>query len=144
MYSIGEVAKYKNLSVPTLRYYDQEGLLIDIKRDNGGKRIFDDKDLEALTLIECLKNSGLKLKEIKEFMNLCRLGDSTLDERYKFFINQEANIHKEIERLNKTLALIKFKEWYYETAIVNSSEDSVKNMKLDSMPSDIKELYLKV
>lgn len=77
-------------------------------------------------------------------MNLCRLGDSTLEERYKFFINQEANIHKEIERLNKTLALIKFKQWYYETAIVNSSEDSVKNMKLDSMPSDIKELYLKV
>ena len=81
MYTIGQIAKMMNLSVPTLRYYDDEGILINIKRDNAGNRIFDDSDVEALKIINCLKQSGLKIKEIKEFMDLCRQGNSSLKKK---------------------------------------------------------------
>lgn len=141
MYSIGEVAKEMNLSVPALRYYDDEGLLINIKRDANGKRYFDDKDLQALNLINCLKQTGLKIKEIKYFMDLCRKGNDSLEERKDFFFNQEKVILKEIDKLKKCLSLIKFKEWYYECALSFNDEEMVKQMNPNDYPKDIKRLY---
>ena len=81
MYTIGEVSKMVDLPIPTLRYYDNEGLLIDTVRDSAGIRKFNDKTLESLRVIECLKKSGLQIKEIKEFMNWCSLGDKTISQR---------------------------------------------------------------
>lgn len=141
MYTIGEVSKLMNLSVPTLRYYDDEGLLINIKRDSNGNRIFNQKDIDALILINCLKNSGMKIKEIKSFMDLCLLGNDSLKQRLAFFKNQEIVINNEIKRLQKTIDLIEYKKWYYETAIKHNNEDYVKNMKLENMPPNIRKLY---
>lgn len=81
MYTIGEAAKMLNLSISTLRYYDKEGLLIDLKRDKSGLRIFNDQNIEALKLIECLKKAGMQIKDIKEFMYWCSLGSKTISKR---------------------------------------------------------------
>ena len=68
MYTIGEVSEMFNLPVSTLRYYDKEGLLPDLQRVSGMRR-FSDKTVETLQVIECLKKSGMEIKDIKEFMN---------------------------------------------------------------------------
>lgn len=141
MYTIGQVAKLMNLSVPTLRYYDDEGLLINVTRDSSGNRVFNQKDIDALILINCLKNSGMKIREIKSFMDLCLLGNDSLNERLNFFKNQEKVIKKEMEKLQNTMDMIKFKQWYYETAIEHNDEDYVKNIKIEDMPNNIKQLY---
>ena len=60
MYTIGEVSQILNISISTLRYYDKEGLLINLNKDKSGKRIFNDQNISALKLIECLKKSGLQ------------------------------------------------------------------------------------
>ena len=75
MYTIGEVSKMMNISVSTLRYYDSVGLLINVSRNESGNRVFDSKDINSLILIECLKASGMKIKEIKEIIDLCLLGN---------------------------------------------------------------------
>lgn len=139
MYTIGQIAKMMNLSVPTLRYYDDEGILINIKRDNAGNRIFDDSDIEALKIINCLKQSGLKIKEIKEFMDLCRQGNSSLKKRYEFFLSQEQKVLDEIQSLERCLALIKYKEWYYQTALLHNDESYVKNLDKNNLPKEIQE-----
>lgn len=141
MYGIGEVAKMMNLSVPTLRYYDDVGLLININRDSKGNRIFDDNDIEALNLIRCLKDSGMKIKDIKYFMDLCRLGNKTLKDRLDFFKKQELVINNEIKKLEKSLNMIKFKQWYYKVSLDNNNEDYVKNILVKDMPKDIQKLY---
>lgn len=141
MYTIGEIAHQMNLSVSTLRYYDEEGLLINVKRDSTGRRIFDQKDIDSLILINCLKNSGMKIKEIKNFMDLCLLGNESLKERFDFFQNQEVVIKKEMQKLEATLDMIKYKQWYYETALEHMDEDYVKNIKVESMPDHIRKLY---
>ena len=142
MYTIGAISKMMNLSISTLRYYDDIGLLIDVKRDDAGKRIFDTKDIEALNLIECLKNSGMKIKEIKDFMDLCKLGNETLNERLDFFKHQELVIEEQMVKLQKTMNMVKYKQWYYQTAVDNNDENIVKNMELKDMPEDIQELFM--
>ena len=140
-YTIGQVAKLTGLSISTIRYYDKEGLLNGINRKSG-IRSFNDKDLNTIRVIECLKNSGMLIKEIRDFMKLCEEGDSSLNERYNFFLDQEKKVQNQIKSLNQTLKLIKFKQWYYLKAISDNTESIVKNMSIDDMPDDIKELYL--
>lgn len=140
-YTIGQVAKLTGLSISTIRYYDKEGLLNGINRKSG-IRSFNDKDLNTIRVIECLKNSGMLIKEIRDFMKLCEEGDSSLNERYNFFLDQEKKVQDQIKSLNQTLKLIKFKQWYYLKAISGNTESIVKNMSIDDMPDDIKELYL--
>ena len=140
-YTIGQVAKLTGLSISTIRYYDKEGLLNGINRKSG-IRSFNDKDLNTIRVIECLKNSGMLIKEIRDFMKLCEEGDSSLNERYNFFLDQEKKVQDQIKSLNQTLKLIKFKQLYYLKAISDNTESIVKNMSIDDMPDDIKELYL--
>lgn len=62
LYTVGEMARFLNISASTLRYYDKEGLLPFVERSNSGIRMFSDKDYEWLKIIECLKKSGLSSK----------------------------------------------------------------------------------
>lgn len=73
MYTIGQVSEMFSLPISTLRYYDKEGLFPQLERSSGIRR-FSERELEALRVIECLKRSGLEIKEIKQFMQWCAEG----------------------------------------------------------------------
>ena len=141
MYKISEVSKMFNIPVSTLRYYDKEGLFPSLKRESG-IRLFSNQDLEALRVIECLKRSGLEIKDIKLFMDWCKEGSSTYKNRYELIQNQKEKVIKEIEHLNKTLDMLKYKSWYYSKLLEGGNEENIKSMIPDNLPSDIKEAYL--
>lgn len=121
-YSIGEVAKMLDLSVPTLRYYDKEGLLPLLERTESGIRKFEDIDIENLKIVECLKASGMPIKDIKVFINWCGEGDASLKQRYEMFLERKAAVEKQIEELEKAKKTIEFKCWYYKTALDAGTE----------------------
>ena len=75
LYTIGEMAKVLSIPPSTLRYYDKEGLLPFVERSSGGIRMFTEKDHEWLKVIECLKQSGLSIKEIRDFIDMAMQGD---------------------------------------------------------------------
>lgn len=141
MYTIGEVSEMFNLPIPTLRYYDKEGLLNDLERDKSGIRKFNDKTLEALRIIECLKKSGMQIKDIKQFMHWCAMGDKTLNKRKEMFETQKSNIEKQMKDLQKVLDMVKYKCWYYSKAVKEGTEKNIKNITLEEMPKDIRKLY---
>ncbi|PKR85286.1 MerR family transcriptional regulator [Heyndrickxia camelliae] len=126
-YSISEVAKKLNLTVYTLRYYDKEGLIPFVERTSSGTRLFKDSDIEALKVIECLKSTGMPLKEIKNFIDWCSEGDSTLQQRYDMFLERKASVEAQMEQLKKTMELIEHKCFYYKTALEAGTEDIHKN-----------------
>ena len=76
MYTIGQVAEMFDLPISTLRYYDKKGLFPQLTRESGIRK-FSDNEIEALRVIECLKKSGLEIKDIKLFMEWCAEGSST-------------------------------------------------------------------
>lgn len=129
-YSISEVAKKLDLTVYALRYYDKEGLLPFLERNASGRRLFKDSDIEALKIIECLKSTGMPIKEIKNFFDRCTEGDSTLQERYDMFMERKATVESQLKELNETMELIKHKCWYYKTALEAGTEDIHKNDKI--------------
>ena len=140
MYTIGQVSKMFHLPVSTLRYYDKEGLFPEIKRTSGIRK-FGEKELEALRVIECLKKSGMEIKDIKQFMKWCSEGSGTYPQRKELFLKQKDVVESEIKRLEKTLDMIRFKCWYYEQAIKDGSEDGINEMLPDKLPEEIQEIY---
>ncbi|WP_279069732.1 MerR family transcriptional regulator [Faecalicoccus pleomorphus] len=141
MYSIGQVSKMFDLPIPTLRYYDKEGLFQDLEREPSGIRKFNEKSIEALRVIECLKKSGMQIKEIREFMNWCSQGDHTLEKRKEMFCARRQEIEKQMEELQRTLDMVKFKCWYYETACKEGTEVNMLQHMEEDMPADIVQCY---
>ena len=139
-YGIGEISKMFGLPVSTLRYYDKEGLFPELHR-YGDRRLFTEREIEALQVIKCLKASGLEIKDIKQFMQLCTEGPSTYAQRKQIFEDRRKAVEEELERLRKTLDLLKYKCWYYETAQKDGSEDRIRHMLPDGLPAEIQKLY---
>ncbi len=140
-YTIGEVSEMLNIPVSTLRYYDSQKLLLDLKRDDAGNRIFDETNINALKLINCLKASGISIKDIKKFMLLAKQGDKTISERKNFFLIQKQNIKNKINELEKAMNMVEYKYWYYQTAEKDKTEKYVKNINIKDMPKNIQEAY---
>jgi DNA-binding transcriptional MerR regulator len=129
-YSISEVAKELNLTVYTLRYYDKEGLIPFVERTPSGIRVFKESDIDALKVIECLKATGMPIKEIKTFIDWCSDGNSTLQQRYDMFLDRKAHVEAQMEELKKTMEVIEHKCLYYKTALDAGTEDIHKNTKI--------------
>lgn len=140
MYAIGQVSEMFGLPVSTLRYYDKEGLFPEMERVSGIRK-FSERELEALRVIECLKMSGLEIKDIKQFMTWCTQGASTYPERKALFEARKRAVEEEMLRLQKTLDMLKFKCWYYETAIRDGDEDGINAMLPDKLPLDVQTWY---
>ena len=115
MYTIGQVAEMFDLPISTLRYYDKQGLFPQLIRESGIRK-FSENEIEALRVIECLKKSGLEIKDIKQFFEWVSEGPSSYPERKQLFETQKEAVITEMKHLEKTLAMLEFKCWYYDKA----------------------------
>ena len=140
MYSIGQVAEMFGLPVSTLRYYDKQGLFPGMERSSGVRR-FSEAELEKLRVIQCLKESGMEIREIRQFMEWCAEGPSTFPQRRALFESRKAHMEEELRRMNRTLDMLKFKCWYYEQAMQDGSDERVKQMIPEGLPEEIRALY---
>ena len=121
-YPIKQAAELTNLTPVTLRYYDKQGLLPYMERRESGYRMFSDGDIAMLRVIECLKKSGMPIKDIRQFSEWVLMGDDSLNERYEIFLERKKAVEAQIAELQKTLDFINHKCWYYETAIEAGTE----------------------
>lgn len=140
IYNIGEISDMFELPISTLRYYDKEGFFPHLERVSGIRK-FTDREVETLRMIECLKKSGLEIKDIQQFILWCNEGSSTYPQRKELFESRKKAVEAEIASMQKALAMLEFKCWYYEKAMEDGNEDALKKMIPDHLPEGIQELY---
>ena len=138
-YTIKDMSKLTGLPASTLRYYDKQGLLPGLRRDQNNVRVFTDEDYRHLRLIECLKRSGLSIRDIKTFIDLAEEGDTVLAERLEIFTKRREILRKELADLEEVLGVIEYKCWYYETACKNGTEKGLKDVPLSEIPEQFRE-----
>lgn len=143
-YTVGEMAKRLGVAPSTLRYYDQEGLLPFVERSEGGIRVFKESDYEWLQVIGCLKKTGMQLRDIKTFIEMAMQGDQTIEPRLALITKQKESVKAQIAELEETLRTLEFKEWYYNTAKENGTTDVPRNMTLDELPKEFREVRLRL
>lgn len=136
IYTIGEMAKKLGIAASTLRYYDKEGLLPFVERSGGGIRMFKDDDLSGLRIIECLKKTGMPIKDIKHFMDCCMEGDSTINERLTIIKSQRDAVINQMKEMQEMLDMLNYKCWYYETAKEAGTCAVHNDMQIENVPKE--------
>ncbi len=140
MYTIGQVSEMFSIPVSTLRYYDKQGLFPHMERVSGIRK-FGDSELEALKLIECLKRSGLEIREIRQFMEWVTKGPATYPQRKELIERTRERVEQEQASLQRALDMLRFKSWYYEQAIADGNEERVTSLIPEGLPADIRAAY---
>ena len=106
--------------------------------------MFKDADFEWLQVIECLKKTGMQLGDIKRFIEMAMQGNETIDERLELIVNQKEAVKLRINELNATLKTLEFKHWYYETAKNAGTTEVPRNMTLEELPAEYREVRKKL
>ena len=135
-YTIKQAAEIMNVTPATLRYYDKQGLLPFMKRKESGYRIFSEEDIAMLRVIECLKKTGMSIKDIRQFSKWVQMGDNSLQERYEMFLVRKRTVEAQMAELQETLDFINHKCWYYETAIEAGTERIHYKEKTEKLPCE--------
>ncbi len=126
-YSIGEVSQTTNIPISTLRYYDREGMF-QLARSNGGIRVFSERssDDQSDRLFEEYRHAH---QRHQEFLGLGREGDASLQKRQQLFHERLEEVTKQMAALQETMNTIKYKCWYYDTAMAAGTEAVVKSCR---------------
>jgi DNA-binding transcriptional MerR regulator len=120
-YSIKTISQKSGLSQYTLRYYEREGVLPVVARDGNGNRCFDDEDLELISLICCLKDTGMAIADIKQFIALSKEGTGTLPDQRRLLQEHKQHIDEKIQFFQSFAQKIDHKIAYF-ASLENEAE----------------------
>lgn len=123
--TIAQASKKTGISIHTLRYYDREGLLPFIERSANGNRLFNETDYEWITVLQCLKNTGMSLKQIRTYMDWCMQGDATLKKRLALFQAQKNVIEGQLKELENYQRIVEYKINYLKGRINGTEAKSL-------------------
>lgn len=135
MYTIKEVAEKMDISEHTLRFWAKSGFFPFVKRNQNNIRQFSDNDLEWVKIVKCLRSVGTENKAIKRYIDLCIVGDSTIEERYKIILCTKEKALMQMDELKKQLAILEYKENFYKNLIKNNLKDTWNPMN-SATPND--------
>lgn len=124
MYTIKEVAEKMDISEHTLRFWAKSGFFPFVKRNQNNIRQFSDNDLEWVKIVKCLRSVGTENKAIKRYIDLCIVGDLTIEERYKIILDTKEKALMQMDELKKQLAILEYKENFYQNLIKNNLKDT--------------------
>lgn len=117
MYTMKQVCEETNMTYQTLKYYCNEGLIPNVKRDDNNHRIFDERDLKWLKDLICLKRCNMSIQEMKDYLELCLEGPSTIPQRKEMLAKKQKELRESIEALESSVAYIDWKQNFYDDVL---------------------------
>ena len=117
MYTMMQVCRELDMTYQTLKFYCNEGLVPNVKRDKNNRRIFDEKDVNWIKNLACLKKCGLSIQEMKEYVDLCLKGESSINERKEILAKKQNDLKASIKELEDSIAYIDWKQNFYDEVL---------------------------
>ena len=117
MYSMKEACTLTNMTYENLKFYCNEGLVPNVKRDSRNYRVFDDHDIKWIQSLNCLKRCGMSIAEMKEYLALCMDGEGTIPERKMILAEKKEALLQSIAELQKSVAYIDWKQGFYDDVL---------------------------
>lgn len=114
LYSMKEACKKTGLTYDALKFYCNEGLVPNVKRDKNNYRVFDDNDIGWIKSLSCLKNCGMSILEMKEYLKLCLDGKGTIPERQEILNLKLRELKNKINEIQESIDYINWKQKFYQ------------------------------
>lgn len=116
-YTMMQVCKETNMTYQALKYYCNEGLIPNVKRDGNNRRVFDERDVKWIKDLVCLKRCGLSIQEMKDYLDLCLQGESTIPMRKEMLAQKQEALRVSIRELEDSVAYIDWKQNFYDEVL---------------------------
>ena len=117
MYSMKEACTLTNMTYENLKFYCNEGLVPNVKRDRRNYRVFDEHDIKWIQSLNCLKSCGMSIAEMKQYLALCMEGEGTIPERKMILAEKKETLLQSITKLQKAVAYIDWKQGFYDDVL---------------------------
>ena len=117
MYSMKEACTLTNMTYENLKFYCNEGLVPNVKRDRRNYRVFDEHDIKWIQSLNCLKSCGMSIAEMKQYLALCMEGEGTIPERQVILAEKKETLLQSITELQKAVAYIDWKQRFYDDVL---------------------------
>lgn len=121
MYTMKEACQKTGLAYETLKFYCNQGLVPNVKRDARNRRIFDDRDIAWINSLGCLKNCGMGIQEMKEYVALCLQGSSSIPARKVILEKKRKSLELEQKRIEDSIAYIDWKQSFYDDVLTGKT-----------------------
>ena len=117
MYTMKQACEKTGLSYETLKFYCNQGLVPNVKRDKQNRRVFDDRDIAWINSLSCLKNCNMGIGEMKEYLALCLEGEASIPERKVILEVKQKALLEEKKRIEEAIAYIDWKQSFYDDVL---------------------------
>ena len=122
IYTMMQACKETGMTYQGLKFYCNEGLVPNVKRDKTNRRIFDERDIAWIKSLTCLKNCGMGISEMKEYTKLCLEGESTIPQRKIILAKKREELQKNIAAINSSIEYIDKKQKFYDEVLEGKRE----------------------
>lgn len=122
LYTMKLACEKTGLSYETLKFYCNQGLIPDVKRDEQNRRVFTDDNIAWINSLTCLKNCGMGIQEMKEYLQLCLQGNETIPERKVILDAKKAELQNELKRVQDSIAYIDWKQGFYDDLLSGKTD----------------------
>ena len=117
MYTMMQVCRETDMTYQALKYYCNEGLIPNVKRDANNRRVFDERDVKWIKGLVCLKKCGMSIQEMKEYLDLCLQGEATIPQRKEMLAKKQEALRSSIQELEDSVTYIDWKQSFYDEVL---------------------------
>lgn len=122
MYTMKDACEKTGLAYETLKFYCNQGLVPNVKRDTRNRRVFDDRDIAWINSLNCLRNCDMSIHEMRDYIDLCLEGKSTIPERKRILAEKQKKLEEEMKRIRESIAYIDWKQGFYDDVLSGKTE----------------------
>lgn len=117
MYTMMEACRETGLTYQALKFYCNEGLIPNVRRDKNNRRYFDEATIKWIKDLTCLKKCGMSIEEMKEYLALCLEGPKSIQQRQKILERKQAALHEQMQKLQESIDYINWKQQFYNDVL---------------------------
>lgn len=137
MFSMKQACEKTQLPYETLKFYCNQGLVPNVKRDKNNRRIFDERDIAWINSLNCLKNCGMTISEMKEYIQLCLAGESSIPERKQILDVKRNSLIEQLKQIQDCIDYIDWKQGFYDDVLSGKTKYYSNLIQTDASVEDV-------
>lgn len=120
MYTMMEACRETGLTYQALKFYCNEGLVPNVRRDKNNRRYFDEATVKWIKDLICLKRCGMSIDEMKEYLALCLEGPTSIERRQKILARKQEALAAQMQKLQESIDYINWKQQFYSDVLAGN------------------------
>ena len=122
LHTMMDVCREADMTYQTLKFYCNQGLVPNVKRDKNNRRVFDERDLEWVKSLICLKKCGMSIAEMRDYLELCLVGEGSIPERKIMLAEKRERLIEQLTEIQGSIDYIDWKQGFYDDVLAGRTK----------------------